>query len=396
MMLKNKNFLFILMGILFVLLIIVQHYAPKKLSWDLNLKGNEKKPYGCYVIRRTLQEMFPDAHIENNSLSFYEGLKKYSDKHWDLMVLTSHFSPDRYDLGALLGFVAQGNTVFLSALTFDQQFMDTLGFDVHSPVLDSSSIGLDKTSLNLLNPLLMKSGSYNFQRNMPQTHFKEFDSLCSKQIGINEQGKVNYISTQYGSGRFLIHCQPLPFTNYHILYSKNDYYAACMAYLNGEKIIWDSYYKPGNTPNVSPLRYILSTPALRTAYYLLLVGVLIYLFFGGKRRQRPVPTFYPPENTTLEFIKTTGNLFYSTSNHKNIAKKISLYFKDFLRARYFLTKIEYDESTINHLTYKSGIARSDITELFDQLRMAETSKEINVTMLSELNNSIEKFKNKCN
>ena len=395
-MLKNKNFLFILMGILFVLLVILQHYAPKRMSWDLNLKSSAKTPYGGFVMRHILPEIFPDAEVGNNSLSFYEGLNKYNDSRYDLIVLTPHFSPDRYDREALLEFVAQGNIVFLSSLTFNQQFMDTLGFDVSAPVMDSSALGVGKISLNLLNPALKKRDGYTFERTMPQAHFTRFDSSSSRQIGINEQGMVNYISTQYGSGRFLLHCQPLPFTNYHILYSQNEYYANCLTYLNGEKILWDSYYKPGNVPNVSPVRYILTVPALRNAYYLLLFGILMYLFFGGKRRQRPVPIFYPPENTTLDFIKTTGNLFYSTSNHKNIAIKISLYFRDFLKSRYYLTKIEYDEATINHLTAKSGIERRDIMNLFDRMKAAETSKETNVTLLSELNDLIERFKNNCN
>ena len=50
------------------------------------------------------------------------------------------------------------------------------------------------------------------------------------------------------------------------------------------------------------------------------------MIFNAKRRQRVVPIINPLPNTTLDFTKTIGNLYYQEGNHQNIVDKKIIYF----------------------------------------------------------------------
>jgi hypothetical protein len=56
-----------------------------------------------------------------------------------------------------------------------------------------------------------------------------------------------------------------------------------------------------DTPlSMSPMRFILNNPPLRYAWYLLLLGLLIFVLFNAKRKQRIVPVIEPLKNTSLD------------------------------------------------------------------------------------------------
>lgn len=395
-MLKNrKTYYFGLIGVLFIVLLALQHYAPKPVNWNLSFKENAKSPYGCFVLKKTLPLILPGAEISENKYSYFEVLGSMEEKQNGLVIITDNFNPDTYDLSSLLGFVKEGGTVFISALGFSKDLEDTLRFSTYSPLIDTAAFRKGKETLNLLNPELRKEDGYIFNRNMATSYFLSFDSLNTKQLGIAQSGDVNYISTKFGEGTFLLHCQPMAFTNFHMLYGDSDYAGNSLAYLSGKTIIWDNYYKPGKLANLSPLRYILSEPALRSAYYLLLVSLIVYMVFEGKRRQRKIPIVKPLENTSLGFIKTVGNLYYNSKNHADLARKKSNYFKEFLRERYYLKTIDLKDETIQQLVFKSGVGFKEIKKLLELIEEYGEKNRVSPDALIKFNNKIEYFYSKC-
>ena len=84
----------------------------------------------------------------------------------------------------------------------------------------------------------------------------------------------------------------------------------------------------------SIFRYIFTQPALTWAYYLVLIGLLFYALFAGKRTQRVIPVVEPPRNTSLEFAQTVGRLYFQQGDHDNLARKKIQYFLAGLRERY--------------------------------------------------------------
>ena len=90
-------------------------------------------------------------------------------------------------------------------------------------------------------------------------------------------------------------------------------------------IIWSLNNQTSKVVSDSPLRFILSQPALKWAWYLLLAGVLIFIIFNLRRTQRPIPILPKNLNTSVEFVKTIGNLYYQEGDIRNlIDKKIIL------------------------------------------------------------------------
>ena len=52
----------------------------------------------------------------------------------------------------------------------------------------------------------------------------------------------------------------------------------------------------------------MSQPALRITWRLMLLGLLLYLIFKGKREQRIIPIIKKPENTTVEFAQSISSV----------------------------------------------------------------------------------------
>jgi hypothetical protein len=152
-------------------------------------------------------------------------------------------------------------------------------------------------------------------------YFDKVDTFFSQSIATIDKDKINFFRLPFGNGEFFIHNQPYAFTNYNLLFENNvDYVFKTFSYLKNDLIIWDENNKPGRN-TATPLIYILEQDSLRAGYYLILAMAIIFMFFGAKRKQRIIPVVAPPENSSLEFAKTLGNLYLSSRNHKDMAKK---------------------------------------------------------------------------
>src|SRR5690606_21049384 len=124
---------------------------------------------------------------------------------------------------------------------------------------------------------------------------------------------------------------------YQLLKKDNQKYAAAiLSYLPDEPIFYDYHEKVGQELGSSPLRFILSKPALRAAWYLGLISLVLFMIFNAKRKQRIVKVIKPLENTTVAFTKTIGNLYYETKDHNNLIDKKITYFLEYIRRVYYL------------------------------------------------------------
>ncbi len=96
-----------------------------------------------------------------------------------------------------------------------------------------------------------------------------------------------------------------------------------------KEIIWDEYYRYShNNRNFSAFSYILGNDSLRLAFWLLLLLFLLIYLFESKRRQRQVPVITPLRNTSLDFVRTIGRLYYQRRDNHNLATKMVVHFQD--------------------------------------------------------------------
>lgn len=390
----NKKFL-IFISVLFVVLVALQHFVPKPINWDFSFSYQNKNPYGCYAGFNMLEEIFPGEHISINSASYYAQELLAGSKSKNIIVVTNSFSPDEYDLGSILELVEAGNNLFVSALTFSEGVIEKLGFEPANNSTFDNVLDTNKEKVNLILKGVGSDSGFVFTMAMPDISITPEEKEEWEVLGTNLSGEINFASKKFGAGQIWIHTQPLTFTNYHLLYSNYQYASKVLAHLPVQDSMWDEYYKPGRIINTSPVRFILSQEALRRAYYIVLLTLLVYLLFEGKRKQKIIPVIPPLSNTSLEFIQTLGRLYYKSQNHKNIAEKKVLYFKDYIKEKYAISKPLNTEHLAELLVVKSGVEGELVERIFTQIKHISSKETITSKELAALNTSIELFYSKC-
>ena len=394
-MLKNRRGILIGITFLFVALIAINHYSPKPVDWTLTCNISSKTPYGCYILNDLFGTLFPKQQIEYNEDGFFTSLDSNSVENKNMIVITADFNPDKYDLGALLKYVAKGKDIFISSANFGHLFLDTLKIKLSSPIIDTSIFRNNKDRLILLNRNLQNDSGFHYNKKLPVISIASFDTIHSLKLGTDKEGNLNFICTKFGSGKIYFHTQPLVFTNYHLLNGNIEYAAKALSYLPIRTTVWDNYYKPDRFVNSSPMRYILSQPPLQSAYYLLLITLLVYMAIESKRRQRVIHVILPIENKSLQFIQTIGSLYYKQRDNADLAKKQSLYFKDYLRERYFLTGISATHDCAVMVSAKSGVTTDIVKRILETMEAFELAQKVSDDELVGLNRDIEMFYKQC-
>ena len=140
------------------------------------------------------------------------------------------------------------------------------------------------------------------------------------------------------------------------------------------------------------MRYILSQPALKWAWYLFLIGMLVFMFFNAKRRQRVIPIKEPVPNTTVDFTKTIGNLYLQEGSHHLIIEKKIIYFLEKIRSEYLIDTFQLDETFVKRLHQKTGkdpVLIEKVVRLIQKHRNQLVSTQADVI---EISKAIEKLK----
>ena len=104
----------------------------------------------------------------------------------------------------------------------------------------------------------------------------------------------------------------------------------------------------------------MAQPALATALWLLLALVGLILLFESKRRQHSIPVRAPLRNTSLDFVKTIGRLYFQRKDNRNLAIKMTNHWLEYIRSRYTLPTSKLDGEFEKRLSFKTGI---DIEEI---------------------------------
>ena len=134
-------------------------------------------------------------------------------------------------------------------------------------------------------------------------------------------------------------------------------------------------------------------PALRTAYYLLLVTGILFVLVEARRRQRIIPTLVPLPNTTLLFTRTVAGLYQQGRNHAQIAEKKTALFLDYLRTRFQEVAPDLaDETFRERLSQKAGVPKSRVDELVRLINFARTAPAVTDRELLILSRAIHDFK----
>lgn len=385
---KKKNIKFLVpLIITLIILTIIKIAEPEEIDWIKSFARKDKTPYGGLIIYDIASGLFPESELFVKELPIYNILKNEYYYYTNYIFINSYFSPDRLDTEYLLDYVAEGNNVFISALEIRGALADSLQFKT-SLVFFSQ----DSMNINFTLPDLMTEEGYTYFRFDFDKYFSEYDSTMVHILGKNADGNVNFIRIKYGDGNFFLNTVPMAFTNYYLLKSgNNEYVYKALSHLPYQETLWDDYYKVGNKFNSSTLQYILSQQSLKWAYYIILVSVVLFIVFYGRRKQRIIPVIPPLTNATLEFVGTVGNLYYQQKDYKNIAEKKISYFLDFIRNKYSIKTSTFDSETIQKIAEKSSVPEAKVKSLFREIEKISYSDKITEEELININYQIEKF-----
>ncbi len=385
----------------------------KTMDQRVTLKKIDKIPYGTYVAYENLKYIFPDADLEVNKTSpalYTSNIHQYSfgsdgtlDREKVLyVIITPSFYPDEKEYDAIMKFIGAGNHVFISAFNWGGLFKDSLLLETnfHLPTLgyfgqDSiDSYTEDSLWVSINNPVTADSMSFTYPGRSDHYYLDKIDSIYATVLGKDQEAQPDLIRQTYtGGGSILIHTDPLALTNFFLLHkNNNEYYNNLFSYLPQSitHVEWDEYFRKGRK-KFSSLQVIMSDDGLRTAFWLVLLLFLLIYLFESKRRQRIIPIIKPLKNTSLDFVKTVGRLYYQYHDNKNLGNKMSVHLFDHIRQRYNLSTNIPDEKFVQQLAYKSGYDKEKLLALVYRARMIQDFPNISDHDLMEFQKQTEAF-----
>jgi hypothetical protein len=385
----------------FALILMADSNRPKPIDWRPTYSVNDKIPYGLYIFDKEINGLLKNQKIERiSSETPYEFLdsKYVADTVSGKYKISGTFfnvsefgGIDDQSISELFYFVSHGNNAFLSMKTFPESLLDSLKIEQKSIYKNAD------TTFSWMPNKTAKSKKYPFAASGEEFYFSKIDTLNTTvlgyQNGMKNRRDVNFIKVPYKNGYFYLHTQPVAFTNFYLLKKQNYQYAEnVMSYVPKGNVFW--YTKGQNSESISesPLRYIFSQPALKWAWYFFLIGMVIFIFFNAKRKQRIVPILKPLPNLTVDFTKTIGNLYYQEGDHSNIIDKKIIYFLERMRNEYLMDTTKLDDVFIKKLHHKSGKEENDIRELVFLINEHRNSYHGSLEEdLIRMNNAIEKI-----
>ena len=363
----------------------------KTLNRRITLWRKDKIPYGDQIAYDGLPYLFPDATISVNrkapsSLESGDGKKAY-------IVIVPNMDPDPADINAILNFVGAGNHVFISARRFGDSLLRTLSLRAGYP--RAMHAEPDSLPLSVYHPVTGDSLSFAYPGDSYDNRIDSLDLQYATVLGRDRHGHPDLVRFNYkGGGALYLHFAPLAFGNFFLLHKQNiSYYEHTLSYLPStvREVIWDEYFRYDHKRNFSAFEYILGNRSLRWAFWLILLLFLLIYLFDSKRKQRSVPVVEPLRNTSLDFVRTIGRLYFQRRDNHNLAMKMVTHFQDQVRSRYNLLATALDEDLVERLSYKAGYQREPLERLVGYMRELPSKAYVPDEELLDFHRQLEAF-----
>ncbi|MBX2964695.1 MAG: hypothetical protein KF845_01025 [Cyclobacteriaceae bacterium] len=379
-----------------ILYLALKLMSPRNLDWTVTYHHNDKNPFGAYALNQLIGALFPRQPINQSYYTVYELFDTVTTPVNFLTISTS-FSPGKEDTEALLRNIEKGGTAFISAQYFYGAFADTLSINTSDYLFDSNFSNLinrnDTTDIMFRNKQVKRKHAYEFPTKNLHNYFDEVDTLRTQVVAANDLGLAVTIKVAWGKGFLYLNSTPFAFTNVYLLHKRNAEFASLsLSHLPNRPTYWTEFYHLGRMEARTPLRFILTNEPLKWAYYIAILSVLLFMIFEARRRQRIIPVIKPLSNTSVEFTKTIGNLYYQSADHKNIAEKRIAFFLEQLRSNHGVNAHHATDEVIQTVARKTGNPEEDVRKLFVLIQHIQEKSTITETELKELNKRLNKFK----
>jgi hypothetical protein len=395
--------------------------ASKKLNQRFTLWRNDKIPYGTYYSFENLDHVFPSANIEINKEAPDKALiGSYYDDEFNgeeaeegeqndsaevqyrslYLVITPSMEPDEKELRSLMNYISAGNHVFISSLKIGKNVLDSLRVEAagYSGLYDFS----DSLTISIEDEEERKE--FHYPGRGLDNYLTDFDSSITTILGYNEEDEPNFVKFTYeGGGSIYLHFAPAAFTNFFLLHGENSrYYDIALSDLPEDigTVMWDDYYRyhsngktkgAGGSNAFSKLGVFLKDDILRWPVWLVLILFAIIYLFESKRKQRTIPVVRPLVNTSLDFVKTIGRLYYQRRDNKDLSYKMTAHFLDHVRTKFNITTSKLDENFEQRLAWKSGYDLKAIQDIVYQMKYLRDQPIVDDDELLEFQGRLDQF-----
>ncbi len=359
----------------------------------------DKNPFGAYIAYHQLEGMYPRNSVRDKKVSFDKTWNDISDTASLYVCLTPNLYLNEDEVDAMMNYVSAGNTLFIAANNIDNGLLKKINCEQN---YNQQIFYFGFDSVRNTNTATTDS-NFAYYYFPFKSSFTYSDTVFTKTLGVNDQGKPNFILYYHNRGKLILHTDPKAFSNYFLLKSDNyKYMEQAFSFTNNapEHIYWDDYYRKltmrrtrdeDDEKNFSSFSEIMKHPPLKAAFWLSLLGLLLYILFGLKRRQRIIEKIKPNENTTVTFTETIGRLYLQKKDNRNIAEKMITYFNEYIRNTYFVNTNTINDDFITMLSRKSGVERDKVESLYRAIQKVNNQLEVDDYQLLSLNQQIQHF-----
>lgn len=396
----------------------------ESINWEKNYDSENKHPYGTYFIRQILDRGVQNFSVEEMDVS----VKTYFDSigNQEFKEKTTYFfigkSLNLYDseVDTLLSFVAKGNNMFIAAEHLPLNLLETLfiNYDqyAYTDYNEDSIVSLTFEENELSGEFLLRN---EIRKKLLRQRWRYINYGVDLKYEGQNRGNMDsrpcYVEFRYGAGIILIHTVPQAFTN-NFLKTTNgrEYVEQALAYLPESTILFDNYTQyvyddglmeidygqPGDYSDdgrrlggMNSLKFLLETPALRWGYFLILIGLVLFAIFRGKRQQKIIPTMESNNNSSLEFSETIARLYLSQNQHNKLIVHMKNIFINKIKNKYYIVYSD-DAKYAERVAKKSGVGVQEIKKLMDLFKgganTSNVSDEYLVNLYKKLNDFYKK------
>lgn len=388
---------------MFLLLIV----SCKKTNWNETYREKDKNPFGTYIVYNETDEFFKNEKVVYLKDHFYDYLyKNYEitkEGFGNYICIKNNANKLTKDgVESLLSFVSDGNYAFISLNYFSSILKEKLEITTNN---------LDKNAFSITNLKALKgefylnnesfnNQSFKFDRNIQRHYFIQYNKEKTIVLGtskIDGEKVPNFIKIYHGKGALYLHTNPVVFTNYYMLKDKENYAKNLFSYLPSSTIFWDThikhskYAKKTTKDKKSVFKFFLQHKTLTWFLFVSLSGLLLFMLFNARRKQRPVPIINPLKNTTVAFTQTISSLYLKEQNHKNLVDKKIVFFLEKIRTQYLLNTNNLNANFIEKLAAKSGNELRNTKYLINTIITLNKKTECSQEELIVLHKMIDNF-----
>ena len=346
-----------------IILALLEVNKKETTDWRKNFDINEKSPFGLFVFNNEAKDLFK-GKLKKIDQTPYDYYNSHKGKAHNIVVIEHEI--DKESWNKILDQVSKGSDAMLIVSRMPKEISDSIGY------YDSDISFAEENVLKLTDKKYQNDFIHldKFPSGRGFSYIKPQIEILGKTVEKENTDQVNFIKTKFGKGTIYVHCEPLFLTNYYLLKPGNSKYAQdVFSYLQDKETLW---FVDGNT-KVSRffMRVVLSNPALKYAWWVFLGGLVLFIFFNAKRKQRIVPVMEPLRNTSVDFVKSIGNLYLQEGDFHDMMAKKSQYFLNKVRMDLLIDTQNLDMEFAKKLQLKTGKSIEMIEEAITLIRKAQ-------------------------